>query len=56
MPQIAALSAEVSASEARVAQGSSRIKHLKNTAKTTEKEMKVLMIVVERVNYPSSPP
>lgn len=39
--QIAELAAEASAAQARVKQGASRIKHLKATAKTTEKEMKV---------------
>eukprot|EP00903_Cladosiphon_okamuranus_P020312 g18637.t1 len=38
--QIAELTAEASAADARVKQGAARIKHLKTTVKTTEKEMK----------------
>lgn len=41
MNQIAELTAEASAADARVKQGAARMKHLKTTAKTTEKEMKV---------------
>ncbi|CAM9840030.1 unnamed protein product [Ectocarpus sp. 8 AP-2014] len=37
---IAELTAEASAADARAKQGTARIKHLKTTAKTTEKEMK----------------
>ncbi|CAM9891855.1 unnamed protein product, partial [Laminaria digitata] len=39
--QIAELTGEVSSSAARAKQGAARMKHLKATAKTTEKEMKV---------------
>ena len=39
--QIAKLTGEVSSSAARAKQGAARMKHLKATAKTTEKEMKV---------------
>ncbi|CAM9710823.1 unnamed protein product, partial [Sphacelaria rigidula] len=45
---IAALSAEVTASNARVKQGAARIKHLKATAKTTEKEMKARKFAAEK--------
>ena len=41
LDQIAELSGEVSSSAARAKQGAARVKHLKATAKTTEKEMKV---------------
>lgn len=41
MNQIAELTAEASAADARAKQGAARMKHLKTTAKTTEKEMKV---------------
>lgn len=46
--QIAELTGEVSSSAARAKQGAARMKHLKATAKTTEKEMKVYRVQSRR--------
>lgn len=51
MTQIAELAAEASAADARAKQGAARMKHLKATAKTTEKDMKVRTYSNSTIGY-----